>query len=75
MLISRLSKAKKTGVGQWMARCPARKDRTASLSISEKPDGIELINCFAGCEAEEIRTLVVKLEAARKASARVPTEK
>lgn len=33
----------------WMARCPAHKDRTPSLSVSEGKDGRALLHCFAGC--------------------------
>lgn len=33
-----------------VARCPAHKDRTASLSIRELDDGRTLVHCFAGCE-------------------------
>jgi hypothetical protein len=36
-----------------MARCPAHKDRTPSLSVSER-DGKVLIHCHAGCSQEDV---------------------
>ena len=44
-----------TGSGkQYSAKCPAHDDRKASLSVSEGEDGRILLNCHAGCSAEEI---------------------
>lgn len=40
--------------GGWMARCPAHEDRSPSLSVGEGTDGRVLLNCFAGCTAEEV---------------------
>jgi hypothetical protein len=40
--------------GSWKAMCPAHDDREPSLSISEGDDGRALVNCFAGCETDEI---------------------
>ena len=37
-----------------LARCPAHEDRSPSLSIRERDDGMVLINCFAGCGAIDI---------------------
>ena len=37
-----------------MARCPAHDDQTPSLSIREADDGRVLLNCFAGCEFQQI---------------------
>lgn len=36
-----------------MAQCPAHHDRTPSLSVKQAPDKV-LLNCFAGCLAEEV---------------------
>ena len=52
--ISRLQKVKRTGDNKFMACCPAHQDKTASLTISELPDGRILINCFAGCDTYSI---------------------
>lgn len=44
----------KGGSGQWSARCPAHDDRRSSLSVSIGDGGRVLLNCHAGCSAEEI---------------------
>ena len=53
-LLSRLEGVRQTGSGRSIAKCPAHKDRSPSLSITEKSDGTVLINCFAGCSAAEV---------------------
>lgn len=40
--------------GSWSAKCPSHNDRTASLSIQERDDGVLLIKCFAGCSTIEV---------------------
>lgn len=40
--------------GRWMAQCPAHDDRSPSLSIMEFRDGNVWVNCFAGCETEDV---------------------
>jgi hypothetical protein len=52
-LLSRLSKVRKNG-NDYVACCPAHDDKTPSMAISEKDDGIILIHCFAGCSVDEI---------------------
>jgi len=37
-----------------MARCPAHKDRTASLSIRELDGGRVILHDFAGCDVESV---------------------
>lgn len=54
VLLSRLERVKRTGPGRWMARCPAHKDRRASLSVRELDDGRVLAHCFAGCEISAV---------------------
>jgi len=44
--------------GEVMFQCPAHKDRRASASARELPDGRFLIHCFAGCTPEEILSAV-----------------
>ena len=46
------------GQGPWLARCPAHRDRTPSLSITVTGKGITLLHCHAGCEIEEILSAV-----------------
>jgi hypothetical protein len=44
--------ARRSGRG-WTARCPAHRDRSPSLSITEK-DGRVLVHCHAGCEQRDV---------------------
>lgn len=53
-LLSQLDCVRKTGQVRWSARCPAHKDRTASLSIRELDDGQVLVHCFAGCSVHDV---------------------
>jgi hypothetical protein len=53
-LLSQLDRVRKTGVGRWIARCPAHEDRGPSLSIRELADQRVLIHCFAGCGAGDV---------------------
>lgn len=46
-------KAHRAGNG-WMARCPAHYDRTPSLSITDRGDGVPLFFCHAGCSQEAV---------------------
>lgn len=54
ILLSRLDKVKRTGNGNWMACCPSHDDRSPSLAIGEKLNGVILINCHAGCVTLDI---------------------
>jgi DNA primase len=54
VLLSRLSKVKKTGRDKWQACCPAHEDKTPSLTIRELDDGRILIHCFGGCGACDV---------------------
>lgn len=53
-LVEKLDKAASNGKDSWMARCPAHKDRTPSLSITVGSAGQILLHCFAGCSVNEI---------------------
>ena len=53
-LIERLEKVKQNGTGNWIARCPAHPDSTPSLTVSETPEGVVLVHCFAGCSVHSI---------------------
>src|SRR5262249_4437194 len=50
-LLVKFPGAKTSGNG-WSVRCPAHRDRHASLSIAEGDDGRALVKCHAGCTAE-----------------------
>lgn len=50
-ILPHLEEVKKVGK-RYTARCPVHKDKTPSLSLTEK-DGVVLIHCF-GCQANGI---------------------
>ena len=54
ILLARLAGVRARGTGSWVARCPAHDDRTPSLSVRETDQGVILLHCFAGCEAQEV---------------------
>jgi hypothetical protein len=45
---------RRTGDGRGMARCPAHKDRTRSLSVREFDSGAVGLKCFAGCAVDQV---------------------
>lgn len=45
---------RRTGERRGMARCPAHKDRTRSLSVREFDSGAVGLHCFAGCSVEQV---------------------
>jgi hypothetical protein len=53
-LLSRLEKVKQTNSDQYVACCPAHKDKSPSLSIKVLPDGKILLHCFAECSIDEV---------------------
>ena len=53
-LLARLQGVRSRGPQRWIARCPAHKDRSPSLSIREEPDGRILLHDFAGCSVDAI---------------------
>lgn len=53
-LLNRLDGVKQTAPGRWLARCPAHKDRSPSLSIRELDDGRVLLHDFGGCEVGDV---------------------
>lgn len=53
-ILDRLEKVRQTGPRRWSACCPAHKDKTPSLSITEADDGKILIKCFAECDVDHI---------------------
>ena len=58
ILLSKLSRVKKTGADRWMACCPAHQDKTASLAIKELPDSRVLLHCHAGCDPDSVLAAV-----------------
>jgi hypothetical protein len=57
-LIERLDGVKHTGVGRFMARCPAHDDRSPSLGVKDCGDGVTVVNCLAGCETEDVLSAI-----------------
>jgi hypothetical protein len=53
-IIERLDRARRTGDGRWLARCPAHEDKGPSLSVREVPDGRVLLHCFGGCQTADV---------------------
>ena len=53
-VLNRLDKVKSAGANKWKACCPAHDDKNPSLTISETPDGVVLLKCWAGCATQEI---------------------
>lgn len=51
--VSRLEGARGRN-GSWVARCPAHRDRSPSLTVRGLPDGRILLHCFAGCETAAV---------------------
>lgn len=56
--LARFESVRETGLGRWIARCPAHEDRSPSLSLRLLDDGRWLIHDFAGCEAASILAAV-----------------
>jgi hypothetical protein len=46
--------ARRIGRGRWMAKCPAHRDRSPSLSIAEGYEGRVLLKCWAGCTLPDL---------------------
>lgn len=46
-------RARRVGAA-WLARCPAHRDRTPSLSIREGRDGRVVLHCFGGCRTADV---------------------
>lgn len=62
-VVGAVEQFKPAGQGRGMARCPAHKDRRASLSIRETDSGSVLLHCFAGCHVEQVvATLGLQME-------------
>ena len=57
-LLQRLDRVKQTKPGHWTARCPAREDKTPSLSVRELDDGRVLLHDFGGSDYFDILAAV-----------------
>ena len=54
LIIERLEHCRATGSNRWIARCPAHKDSSPSLVITQPDSERVLIHCHAGCSAGDI---------------------
>lgn len=54
LIVERLEHCRKTGEGRWIAKCPAHKDSSPSLVITQKDGDRVLIHCHAGCSTGDI---------------------
>lgn len=53
-IIERLEHVRRTGSARWIAKCPAHKDSSPSLVISQPDNDRVLIHCHAGCSPGDI---------------------
>jgi hypothetical protein len=56
--LDKLEHVQPSGTNEYTARCPSHEDRTSSLSVGVGDDDRVLVNCFAGCTAEQIAKAV-----------------
>lgn len=54
LITERLEHCRATGSNRWIARCPAHKDSSPSLVITQPDNERVLIHCHAGCSAGDI---------------------
>lgn len=52
--IAALLRARRIGKGKWMAKCPAHRERTGSLSITDMGAGNTRLHCFGGCDQKAV---------------------
>lgn len=72
-----LKKPKKQPDGSWMACCPAHNDKNPSLSIKDGDNVAVVLNCYAGCNFNEISAALefkhgIKLGYAGEANSETP---
>ena len=56
-ILERLDLVKESNNGKWRAKCPSHSSDTSrkrTLSVGAADSGAVLLNCFAGCSAEQI---------------------
>lgn len=54
LVLARLNKVRRSNDHNATASCPAHEDRTPSLAVSRKDDGVLLVNCRAGCDIGDV---------------------
>jgi hypothetical protein len=58
VLLSRLDRVKRTGPGNWTARCSAHTTEDQVSPVRELDDGRILLHCFAGCDVHDVLAAV-----------------
>ena len=53
-LLNRFDGVRETGGGQYSCRCPAHEDKSNSLGIKQGDGERIMMNCFAGCQTEDV---------------------
>jgi DNA primase len=53
LILARLDSPRRSGRG-WLAKCPAHRDRSPSLSVAEGDGGRVLMHCFTGCDVTDV---------------------
>lgn len=53
-IIERLEHVRASGANRWIARCPAHRDSSPSLVISQPDNDRVLIHCHGGCSPGDI---------------------
>lgn len=55
VLLSRLTRVRRTGPGRWVSTCPSHgSGRNQAIAIRELADGRTLVHCFGGCALQEV---------------------
>ena len=57
-LLNRFDGVRETGGGQYSCRCPAHEDKSNSLGIKQGDGDRIMMNCFAGCQTQDILSAV-----------------
>ena len=57
-LLNRFDGVRETGGGQYSCRCPAYEDKSNSLGIKQGDGDRIMMNCFAGCQTQDILSAV-----------------
>lgn len=52
--LSKLDGVRQTGKDKYIARCPAHKDKSPSLSVLRGENGRIVLHCFASCSVQDI---------------------
>jgi len=52
--IARLLHGRRYAKGRWFAKCPAHREKTGSLSITDMGGGRTRLHCFGGCDQRSV---------------------